>query len=121
MGDRYVQSDENRKIIYIDATNLYGHSMSQMLPYDEIKFDTNGKLEDILNTPNDSDNGLFIEIDLTYADNIKEKTKHFPFTPENKKINPDDFSDYMKEIIPDIYTQNKKLICDWSDKKNYLI
>ena len=27
----------------------------------------------------------------------------------------------MKEIIPDTYTQNKKLICDWSDKKNYLI
>ena len=27
----------------------------------------------------------------------------------------------MKEIKPDIYIQNKKLICDWSDKKNYLI
>ena len=27
----------------------------------------------------------------------------------------------MKEIIPDTYTQTKKLICDWSDKKNYLI
>ena len=39
----------------------------------------------------------------------------------NKKINPDDFSDYMKEIIPDTYTQNKKLIYDWSDKENYLI
>ena len=37
MGDRYVKSDENRKILYIDATNLYGHSMSQMLTYDEIE------------------------------------------------------------------------------------
>ena len=27
----------------------------------------------------------------------------------------------MKKMIPDIFTQNKKLICDWSDKKNYLI
>ena len=27
----------------------------------------------------------------------------------------------MKESIPDTYTQNKKLICDWSDEKNYLI
>ena len=27
----------------------------------------------------------------------------------------------MKEIIPDTFTQTKKLICDWSDKKNYLI
>ena len=38
-GDRYVKSDENKKILYMDATNLYGHSMSQMLPYDEIKFE----------------------------------------------------------------------------------
>ena len=34
MGDRYVRSDENEKILYIDANNLYGHSMSQYLPYD---------------------------------------------------------------------------------------
>ena len=27
----------------------------------------------------------------------------------------------MKEIKPDNYTSTKKLICDWSDKKNYLI
>ena len=31
MGDRYVKSDENKKIVYMDATNLYGHSMSQSL------------------------------------------------------------------------------------------
>ena len=37
MGDIYVKSDENEKILYMDATNLYGHSMSQMLPYDEIE------------------------------------------------------------------------------------
>ena len=29
MGDRYVKSDENKKILYGDANNLYGHSMSQ--------------------------------------------------------------------------------------------
>ena len=29
MGDRYVKSDENKKLLYIDANNLYGHSMSQ--------------------------------------------------------------------------------------------
>ena len=120
MGDRYVRSDENKKILYIDANNLYGHSMSQPLLYDEIKFD-NVELEEILNTPDDSDIGYFIEADLIYPDNVKEKTKHFPFAPMNKKIDSDNFSDYMNEILPDTYTQNKKLICDWSDKKNYLV
>ena len=89
MGDRYIKSDENKKILYIDAKNLYGHSMSEPLPYDEIKFDKKVNLEDILNTPDDSDIGYFIEADLIYPDNIKEKTKNFPFAPVNKKINPD--------------------------------
>ena len=121
MGDRYVKSDDNKQILYIDANNLYGWAMSESLPYDEIKFDQNVNLEDILNTPDDSDIGYFIEVDLTYPDNIKEKTKNFPFAPENKKINPDTFNDYMKEIKPDNYTSTEKLICDWSDKKNYLV
>ena len=34
MDDRYVKLDESKKILYIDANNLYGHSMSQPLPYD---------------------------------------------------------------------------------------
>ena len=92
-GDRYVKSDENKKILYVDANNLYGHSMSKPLPYDEIKFDKNVRLEDILNTPDDSDVGYFIEVDIKYLDNLKEKTKIFPFNPESKKIIPDDFSD----------------------------
>ena len=89
MGDRYVKSDENKKILYVDANNLYGHSMSQPLPYDETKFDKNVKLEDILNTPDDSDIGYFVEVDIKYSDNIKLKTKHFPFAPVNKKFIPD--------------------------------
>ena len=50
---------------------------------------------------------------------MKYKTKLFPFAPVNKKINPDILSDYMRTIKPDTYTQTEKLICDWSDKKNY--
>ena len=121
MGDRYGKSDENKKILYQYANNLYGWAMSEYLPYDEIKFDNNGKLEDILNTPDDSDIGYFIEVDLTYPDKIKQKTKNFPFPPVNKKTNPYDFSDYLKTIKPDTCTQTKKLICDWSDKKKYLV
>ena len=106
IGDRCVKSDEIRKILYIDANNLYGQSMSEPLPYDETKSDKNVKLEYILNTPDDSDIGCFIEVDIKYLDNIKEKTKQFPFAPENKRLIPDDFSDYMKEIKPDTYYSN---------------
>ena len=46
MGDRYVKSNSEKKILYIDANNLYGWAMSQYLPYDNIKFDNNIKLEE---------------------------------------------------------------------------
>ena len=76
--------------------------MSQPLLFDELKLDNIVKSEDILNTPDDSNIGYFIEVDLTYPNNIKEKTKNFPFAPMNKE-NPDKFSDYMKEIKTDTY------------------
>ena len=85
MGDRYAKSVENKKILYADANKLYGHSMSQHLPYDEIIFDKNVKLEGILNTPDDNDIGYFIEVDLTYPDNIKKNKTNFQFAPENRK------------------------------------
>ena len=121
MGGRYIKADENKTILYIDVNNLYGDGMSQPLPFDEIKFDNNVELGDILSTRDDCDIGYLIEVDFKYPDSIKEKTKNFQFAPVIKKINPDDFSDYMKEIRPDTYIQTKKLICDWSDKKNYLV
>ena len=127
MGDRYIKSDGDKKTLYIDATNLYGHSMSQFLPYDEIEKwhgdpDKYWKwLDEILNTPDDSEIGYFLEVDLKYPDNIKQKTKYFPFCPENKKINPNKYNEYMNTIKPENYTKSKKLICDWTDKENYLI
>ena len=103
MGDRYVESDENEKILCADATNLYGHSMSQMLRYDQIEM-WHGhpdlymkKPEEILNTPDDNDIGYFVEVDLKYPDNIKKKTKNFPFCPEKKFIRKDEDNDYMKK------------------------
>ena len=111
-GSRSVKSDEDKKILYVDANNLYGWAMSEYLPYDEIKFDNNVKLEDILDTLDGSVIGYLIEVDLKYLDNIKEKSKNFPYAPVSKKINPDDFSDQIKEIKPKTYNQIKKLICD---------
>ena len=128
MGNRYVKSDENKKIIFMDATNLYGHYMIQFLPYDEIEMWHGDPdkywnwLDEILNTPDDADIGYFLEIDLKYTDDIKEKTRNFPFCPENKIIHKDKYNDneYMKKK-PKSYAKSKKLICDWTDKKNYLI
>ena len=147
MGDRYVKSDENKKILYIDANNLYGWAMSQSLPFDEIQFlspNTFPSLEEILNTPDDAETGYFLEVDLKYPNEIKQKTKNFPFAPQNKTspiqyiseqlkngkeivmegVNQnalENFIDYLKKTKPKSYIPHKKLICDWTDKKKYLV
>ena len=58
------------------------------------------KIEEILSTPDDSDNANFVEVDLKYPDNIKGKTKNFPFCPENKITNEDKYNAYMSKIKP---------------------
>ena len=98
MGDRYVKTDETKNINFLDATNLYGHSMIQPLPYDEIEMWHGhpdlylNNLEEIIN-PDDCDIGYFVEDDLRYPDDIKEKTKNFPFCPENKVIQKEKYDD----------------------------
>ena len=75
MGPRLIESNENTKLLYIDANNLYGWAMSQYLPTGDFKkmqnchgtYDStlmNEITEDILNTPDDNEFGYFIECDL---------------------------------------------------------
>ena len=73
--------------------------------------------EEIINTPVDNDIGNFVEVDLRYPDNKKEKTKNFPFCPANKIIPKDKWNDHMKKIKPKKDTKAKTLLCDWTDKK----
>ena len=121
MVDSYVLSHNTKNIVYVDADNLYGQFLSQLLPYDEMKFDGNIILEAILNTPDDSGTDYCVEVDLKQQDETKEKTKNFPFCPENKISQKDKFNKHMKKVESDKYTECKKLICDWTDKKKNLI
>ena len=80
VGDGNVKSHESKKILYTDGPKFYGHSMSQVLFYDEIEMWHGhrdlymNKLEESLFTPDGSDIGYFIEVDLKYSHDIKEKT-----------------------------------------------
>ena len=106
MGPRYIESDENTKLLYIDANNLYGWAMSQYLPngdFKKIKFLENDDYEyyseqcdelldeikeDVLSTPDDHKYGYFIDCDFEYPAEIKEKTKNFPFCIYQTKADP---------------------------------
>ena len=83
-------------------------------------FGRNVELEEISKTPDASDVNFFVEVDLKCPDESKERKKT-PFCPENK-INPQDkFSKFMKDFKLVKFTQNNKIICDWTDINNYFL
>ena len=118
MGDRYVKSDDIKKLLYFDATILYAHSMVQPLTYVEIEMWHGhpdlymNKLQEILKTSDDSYFGCFVPVDIKSSDNIKEKTKSFPFVPEKKIIPKEEYKVYMKKVKRKLYTKFKKIIWD---------
>ena len=127
MGDRHIKSVDNEEILHVDGTHLYGWAMSWSLPYDEIEMWYGNpdpyveKLEEILNSSDDSNIRYFLEVDLSYPDNIEEKHGIFDFVRKTQVIPKDKYNDYMNMIKLKNYTKGKQLLCDWTDEKNYLI
>ena len=128
MGDRFVESNENKQILYIDANNLYGWAMSQYLPTSEFEklqlpeeYILEQIVEDLTHYPDNTEFGYFIECDLEYPVEIKEKTKNFPFCPYQTKADPDSFSDYMNSVKQPNYKPTPKLMCDVTNKSKYMI
>ena len=71
MRDRFVESNENKQILHIDANNLYGWAMSQYLPtgtFEKLYFPQQYELEQIVEDlrfiPDNNPYGFFIECDL---------------------------------------------------------
>ena len=107
----------NKYLLYIDANNLYGYSMSQKLPYKDFKWSNDLTLDKI-------QTGIY-EVDLSIPENLHYKFKDFPLYPEIKNIPKNNLSEYQKYLNNKLnikYNEkDKKLIFDLSTKKNYKI
>ena len=58
-------------IIYLDASNLYGHSLMQLFPTEILDW-VNPKDFNVDNYSNDSPVGYFLEVDLDYPDELHD-------------------------------------------------
>ena len=94
-------------LMYLDANNLYGWSMSQKLPmngFKQVKSLSQFNESFIKNYDEISDIGYFLEVDIEYLEKLFNLHKYLPFLPERKKIN-----------------KVEKLICNIEDKEKYVI
>ena len=90
-GDRYIESDNNTKILHVDMNNLHGYAMLFHLPTGNFQIYENNSITEsfinkVLNTHDCCNTGYVLIVDLIYPDNIKYKSKNFPFCPENKLL-----------------------------------
>ena len=87
-------------LIYLDASNLYGWTMSQKLPANGFKwFEHLSKFNEVFirNYDENSVKGYFFEVDV-------DLHKDLPFLSERKKVN-----------------KVEKLICNIEDKEKYFL
>ena len=88
-GDGYVKKDDDKKILFVDATNVFVWTTSESLLYVEKKIVEIVVLENIIKAPYDSSFGNFVKGDLKIPCYIEITNKIFPSCPE--KISPQDF------------------------------
>ena len=112
-------SNLNKFLMYLDANNLYGHSMSKPLPYKNFEWS-----DDLTLDPKNLQTGIY-EVDIEIPENLHYKFKDYPLCPEIKNISQDMLSEYQKYLnnkLNDKYSAaDKKLILDLIPKKNYKV
>ena len=105
--------------MYLDANNLYGHSMSKPLPYKNFKWSNDLTLD-----PYNLQKGNY-EVDIEIPENLHDKFKDYPLCPEIKNIPENMLSKYQKYLNDKLNIKysaaDRKLILDLLPKKNYKV
>jgi len=96
----YDENKETNYIMYWDANSLYGGAMSKTLPYADFKFIEINEDDyyNILNTPDDNEEGYILTVDLEFPHEIHDKLKEYVPAPESCTAKTDWLSEYQIEL-----------------------
>ena len=130
VNNKYCPDHDKEKpknyIIYLDMNNLYGHAMSQYLPYADFKWVKNmDKIKQkLMNIKSNSSTGYIIEVYLEYPQESHDNNNDYSLATEKINIPKEWLSDYRLEIANahNIITGTvKKLVPNLMNKNNYVI
>ena len=129
-NNKYMENfDENKPskyIMYLDANNLYGWAMSQYLPTGNFKMLTKEQIKktNLANYSEEHDEGLLLEVDLDYPQELHDLHNDYPLAPEKLKVNKNMLSDYCQKISEKFNIssgQVHKLITTLGKKEKYVL
>ena len=129
-NNKYMENfDENlpsKYIMYLDANNLYGWAMSQYLPTGNFKWLTKKQIEqtNLARYSEEQDEGLLLEVDLDYPQELHDLHNDYPLAPEKLKVNKNMLSKYCQKIAGKFNIssgQVHKLITTLGKKEKYVL
>ena len=84
INKRYSEASKNKHILYLDTNNLYGHAVSQYLPYANFKWVKNiDKIKQkLMNIKSNSSTGYVLEVELEYPQKLHNIHNDYPLAPE---------------------------------------
>jgi len=96
----YDPSKPTSYVTYLDANNLYGTAMSELLPVVNFRFLSNQEISDfdLMNISADSDTGYIIECGLTYPERLRQLHSDYQLALEHLTVSPDKLSNFCNSI-----------------------
>ena len=124
LPDTYDPNIDSSYLMYLDANNLYGWSMSQPLPIGGFKWikPTDVINNKILNTSASYPKGYILEVDLEYPKELHSTHNDYPLAPESLLIQKEWMSDYQLSLAEnDGIPKVKKLTPNLMNKEKYVL
>jgi len=119
----YDSTKPNSWIMYLDANNLYGWAMKQLLPVGGFQW-AKPELDEVLATPDDTPVGYVLEADLDYPQQLHDARSDYPLAPERMTVPEAWISDYQHALVSELgskYTECMKLVPNLRKKEQYIL
>ena len=103
MGENFNPSEESSYLQYLDANNLYGWVMSQLLPTGGFRW-VSIEPNEVVELASRTNQGYLLEVDVSCPRDLHDSHNNLPFMCEKMKIGG------VEKMVPNLH-----------DKRNYVI
>ena len=103
MGSEYAPREPTRYLQYLDANNLYGWAMSQLLPTGGFRW-VDIHPDEVSKLANYSEKGYLLEVDVAYPRKLHDYHNDLPFMCERMNING------VEKLVPNLHYKKRYVI-----------